>query len=126
MSRAARVLIVSLGIGVAALGPIRTASAGATAPPAPPTTTVAPSPTTSMAVVVGTRGSAAAGSIAKPTTEAWSVERIAGLTALAVIALSAAGYAYGRLRSAPPRHPDLVRHPDDVDGIDHPQVGAAG
>jgi hypothetical protein len=34
-------------------------------------------------------------------------------TALVIIALAAAGYVYGKVRSAPPRHPDLARQPDD-------------
>jgi hypothetical protein len=41
-----------------------------------------------------------------------------------VVALAALGYAYGKLRSAPPRHPDLARRPPDLDGVDH--VEAAG
>ena len=67
----------------------------------------------------GTRGGAADGSVAKPRSETWSPRRIATMTALAVIALAAAGYAYGKLRSAPPRHPDLAPRPPDLDGADH-------
>ena len=62
------------------------------------------------------------GSVAKPEHETWSPRRIAVTTLLAVIALAAAGYAYGKLRSAPPRHPDLVRRPPDLDGVDHADI----
>ena len=64
------------------------------------------------------------GSVAKPTSETWTPRRIATITGLAVVALAALGYAYGKLRSAPPRHPDLARRPPDLDGVDH--VEAAG
>ena len=33
-------------------------------------------------------------------------------TAVCIAALAAAGFIYGRIRSAPPRHPDLVHEPD--------------
>ncbi len=104
------------------------AAAPPTAPPvAPPTTTPGVPATAVPAVAVpttlpatattvppaGTRGGSAAGGVAKPTHETWSPRRIAVTTILAVIALAAAGYVYGKFRSAPPRHPDLVRQPED-------------
>jgi hypothetical protein len=138
MSRAARALILSLGIGAgAAIGATGASATTPSAPPTtPPTTTIAPTttaptttaaPTTTVAAPpAGTRGNATQGSVAKPSDETWTARRIATLTGLAVIALAAAGYAYGRLRSAPPRHPDLEREPDDLDGAGHPHIGAAG
>ena len=59
------------------------------------------------------RGGAAAGSVAKPEpAEGWSIQRLVTLTALGIVALAAVGYAVGRIRSTPPVHPDLVRHPE--------------
>jgi hypothetical protein len=131
MSRAPRALVLTIGIGVGALAPLLGADvAGATTPPAPPpvATTVpgavAPPPTTVALPPAGSRGGATEGSVAKPTSESWSPRRIATITALGVIALAALGYAYGKLRSAPPRHPDLARRPPDLDGVD--QIEAAG
>jgi len=124
MSRAPRAVIVTIGIGLAAVAVGATASATTPPPPPPPAagTTVpgaagAP-PTTAVVPPAGTRGDATEGSVAKPRHETWSPRRIATMTALAVVALAAMGYAYGKLRSAPPRHPDLVRRPPDLDGAD--------
>jgi len=127
MSRAPRALILTAGIGLATLGG---ATAGAATPPtsppaAPPAaattlpTSIPPASTAAPVPPAGTRGGATEGSVAKPRRETWSPRRIATMTALAVIALAAAGYAYGKLRSAPPRHPDLARRPPDLDGADH-------
>jgi peptidoglycan/LPS O-acetylase OafA/YrhL len=119
MSRGCRVLILSVALGAASAGTF----AGAVSAAAPPSTP--PAVTTTTVAAAGARGGATAG-VAKPTNETWTLRRIVTLTALGIIALSAAGYAYGRLRSAPPRHPDLVRDPDEMDGLDNPHVGAAG
>ena len=129
MSRAPRAVILTVGIGLATLGGATTVAATPpTTPPASPPatpTTVTPAKATTPATTAapvppaGTRGGATDGSVAKPRRETWSPRRIATMTALAVIALAAAGYAYGKLRSAPPRHPDLARRPPDLDGIDH-------
>ena len=134
MSRALRALVVSAGISLATFGGAATASATTppTPPPAPPAATattivggVAAAPTTAaVAPPAGTRGGAVDGSVAKPQSETWSPRRIATMTALVVIALAATGYAYGKLRSAPPRHPDLAPRPPDLDGVD--QIEAAG
>jgi hypothetical protein len=123
-----RALILSVGLAVAAAGAGDAAPAGAS-PPTPPPVASTPAavpatavPTTAVPVVTappaGTRGGAVDGSVAKPRRESWSPRRIATMTALVVVALAAAGYAYGKLRSAPPRHPDLVRRPPDLDGVD--------
>jgi hypothetical protein len=131
MSRAPRALVLTLGIGLGAIGSLLGAdAAGATTPPAPPpvATTVpaggAAPPTTVALPPAGSRGGATEGSVAKPTSETWTPRRIAIITGLVVVALAALGYAYGKLRSAPPRHPDLARRPPDLDGVDH--VEAAG
>jgi len=130
MSRAPRALVLTLGIGLGAIGSALGADVvGATTPPTPPpvATTVpagAAPPTTVALPAAGSRGGATEGSVAKPTHETWTPRRIATVTGLAVVALAALGYAYGKLRSAPPRHPDLARRPPDLDGVDH--VEAAG
>jgi hypothetical protein len=122
MSRAPRAVILSMGIGLATVG--GGAIASATTPPAPPPvpTTVPdaaiPAATTEVLPPPGTRGDATDGSVAKPQGETWSARRIATMTGLAVVALAAAGYAYGKLRSAPPRHPDLAPRPPHLDGAD--------
>jgi len=132
------VLILSVALGAASAGTFAGAVSAAAPPSTPPavtTTTVAAAAATTVpasdaatstsVAPAGARGGATAG-VAKPTNETWTLRRIVTLTALGIIALSAAGYAYGRLRSAPPRHPDLVRDPDEMDGLDNPHVGAAG
>ncbi len=117
--------MLTVGIALASAG-----SAAATTPPTPPpaAATTLPAPTTSTSVATpppaGSRGGATEGSVVKPSDETWSPRRIATLTALAIVALAAAGYAYGKLRSAPPRHPDLAPRPPDLDGAD--QVEATG
>ena len=68
--------------------------------------------TTTTAAIPIRRGGAEAGSIAKPEDEAWSVRRMVTTAAVCVAALAAAGFIYGRIRSTPPRHPDLVHEPD--------------
>ena len=120
---------MSIGIALAAIGV--GANASATTPPTPPPSVPAAAATTipggtgaapttaAVAPPAGTRGGAVDGSVAKPRSETWSPRRIATLTGLAIIALAAAGYAYGKLRSAPPRHPDLAPRPPDLDGVDH-------
>jgi hypothetical protein len=106
---AALAFVVAAGMGTAsgALG----SSAPTTTVAAAPTTTVLGATTTSTTVLVTTtvpRGGAAEGSTAKPEpAEGWSIERIVTLTALGIVALAAAGYAFGKIRSTPPIHPDL-------------------
>ena len=126
MSRAPRALVLTLGIGLGTIGATLGADvAAATTPPTPPpvATTVpaagAAPPTTVALPPAGSRGGATDGSVAKPKSETWTPRRIAMVTGLGVIALAALGYAYGKLRSAPPRHPDLARRPPDLDGVDH-------
>ena len=75
-------------------------------------TTVAP---TTVAPPAGSRGGADAGSVVKPKHETWTVERIVVTTALVVVGLAAIGYVYGRLRSMPPKHPDLTRRAEDLE-----------
>jgi hypothetical protein len=118
--RAALTLIVGLTLAVTCLvaagGEPVGRSVGASAPTttvaaAPPSTAIAAgdaSSTTVLATTTVPRGGAAQGSIAKPEpAEGWSIERLVTLTALAIVALAAAGYAFGRFRSSPPIHPDL-------------------
>jgi hypothetical protein len=123
MSRVAAALFAVIALTVLA-GDVAAAGATPPTPPAAPTTPGVPAttlpgaavPTSTVAAVVppaGTRGGSAEGGVAKPTQETWSPRRIATTTLLVVIALAAAGYVYGKARSAPPRHPDLVRQPDD-------------
>jgi len=69
----------------------------------------------STAPPAGSRGVADEGSVVKPHGQTWDVERIVITTALVVIALAAFGYVYGKVRSAPPKHPDVDREPDDVE-----------
>ena len=134
MSRAVRALLLGTGLAIGTLA-AASGTAASTVPPTPPpavTTTVAPvvsvvgaPPSTAAPAVppAGTRGGATQGSVAKPVRDPWSPRRIATMTALAVVALAAAGYAYGKLRSAPPRHPDLVRRRRDLEGIDPVETG---
>jgi hypothetical protein len=127
--RAALIVTAGLTLSVACLVGAAGGSAsgvlGAVAPPtsttvvaaAPPTTAAVLSggavPTTVLATTTVPRGGAAEGSIAKPeAAEGWSIERIVTLTALGIVALAAAGYAFGRIRSSPPIHPDLMRNSD--------------
>jgi hypothetical protein len=121
-ARAAAFLAAAAALVVlAALGtrPVPAADAGAVtptttiAPDVTTTTTAAGIPTTTTAPVAVRRGGAEAGSIAKPEDEPWSARRLVTTTALCVVALASAGYAYGRIRSAPPRHPDLVHEPPE-------------
>jgi hypothetical protein len=113
--------MLTVGIVLAGAG-----SAAATTPPTPPPVAATTLPATSVATPppAGSRGGATEGSVVKPSDETWSPRRIATMTALAIVALAAAGYAYGKMRSAPPRHPDLAPRPPDLDGAD--QVEAAG
>ena len=68
-----------------------------------------------VAPPAGSRGGADAGSVVKPKHETWTVERIVVTTALVVVGLAAIGYVYGRLRSMPPKHPDLTRRAEDLE-----------
>jgi hypothetical protein len=130
MSRVRAALLLVIGTLATALGCLLgVGSAAATTPPtAPPVSAVpvaAPAstvpgaalPTTVPATVppAGSRGGADAGSVVKPKHETWSVQRIIITTALSIIALAAIGYVYGRLRSAPPKHPDLTRRAEDLE-----------
>ena len=124
MSRACAATLVAAALAVVVLGAL-----GARPDPpvgargATPTTTVAAGPTTTSTTVAAPttttapiavrRGGAEAGSIAKPEDEQWSVRSLMTTTAVCVIALAGAGYAYGKIRSVPPRHPDLVQEPPD-------------
>ena len=128
MPRARAAVILATGLSIAALGSMSGGAGaeplGVTPPPSvvtPPTTppasaapsTVPGAPATTVATITAVRrGGAAAGSIAKPEDEQWSVRRMVTATALCVLALSVLGYGYGRVRSTPPRHPDLVRSPE--------------
>ena len=130
MSRARAVLILHAGMGVTALGTLLGA-AGANAQTVPPPTaapivvpgttvpgaaaTPAPAAVATTVPPAGSRGGSIEGGVVKPTHETWSVRRIATTTALAVIALAAIGYVYGKVRSAPPKHPDLTRQPEDLE-----------
>ena len=107
-----------IGRGAELAGSAASTGAAAAATTIPGGTGAAPT-TAAVAPPAGTRGGAVDGSVAKPRSETWSPRRIATLTGLAIIALAAAGYAYGKLRSAPPRHPDLAPRPPDLDGVDH-------
>ena len=128
-SRARAVVVIAAAMAAVALGmlgerPAPRADAVApttTIAPTVTTTTIAPAATTTTAGAVTTtttaaipirRGGAEAGSIAKPEDEAWSVRQMVTTTAVCIAALAAAGFIYGRIRSAPPRHPDLVHEPD--------------
>jgi len=129
MPRARAAVILATGLSIAVLGSISEGAGAeasgaapptsvATAPPGttPPSSVVAASPgstpTTVATITAVRRGGAAAGSVAKPEDEQWSVRRMITTTALCVLALAVAGYGYGRIRSTPPRHPDLVRSPE--------------
>jgi hypothetical protein len=130
MSRARAALIVHAGVGVTAIGSLLGAAvADAQTVPPPTAPLVAPATTVPGAVVTpppaaavattlppaGSRGGTNEGSVVKPTHETWSVRRIVTTTALAVIALAAMGYVYGKVRSTPPRHPDLTGQPEDLE-----------
>ncbi len=133
MSRARAALLLGAGIGGTALATLLGAGVvDATTPPitAPPVSAVAlgatPGSTVPGVVVVattvpatvppaGSRGGATEGSVVKPTHETWTVERIVVTTGLAVVALAALGYVYGKLRSVPPKHPDLGRRAEDLE-----------
>jgi hypothetical protein len=132
MSRV-RTLILGAGIGGTALGTLLGAGVAdattpsPTPPPAsavlvavPPATTVPASiavPTTAPATIppAGSRGGVDEGSVVKPSHETWTVERILVTTALGIVALAAIGYVYGKLRSVPPKHPDLAHRPEDLE-----------
>ena len=123
MSRARAALILHAGIGVTALGTLLgTATVDAQSVPPPtvapvvvPATTVPAAPVATTVPPAGSRGGASEGSVVKPTHETWSVRRIVTTTALAIIALAAIGYVYGKVRSTPPKHPDLTRQPEDLE-----------
>jgi hypothetical protein len=85
-------------------------------------TSEAPAPAVPPA---GARGNALQGATAKPRHETWTARRLATITAFAIVVLASSGYAYGRLRSAPPRHPDLAPSPDDDDGAGRPHLRPA-
>jgi hypothetical protein len=115
-ARAAAVLVAGLILVVAAAllgGGDQPVGAGAVAP----TTTLATAPisptvvATTVAAPVSTvpRGGAASADLVKPEDEEWSLRRVLTATGLTVIALAAIGFVYGRIRSTPPRHPDLAR-----------------
>jgi hypothetical protein len=115
--RAALILFVA-AMGMAALGMLAGSTAGAQAPPSsPPPTSVAaaaPAPATTIPPA-GSRGGADEGSVVKPSHGGWDVQRMIVTTVLVVIALASIGYVYGKVRSAPPRHPDLTRQPEDLE-----------
>jgi hypothetical protein len=125
MSRVRAALILHAGIGVTALGSLLGAAhADAQTVPPTPAPVVAPATTAPGAAVTpppttvppaGSRGGADEGSVVKPKHEAWSTRRIITTTVLVIIALAAIGYVYGKVRSAPPRHPDLERQPEDLE-----------
>ena len=123
MRRAAAILTAGLALVVMAV--VATGSGSVTgAPTVAPTTTVAADPAATSTTVLGAaapttvaatttvpRGGATSGSVAKPEgAEGWSIERLVTLTALGIVALAAAGYAFGKFRSTPPIHPDLMRN----------------
>ena len=131
MSRARAVVVIAAAMAAVVLGMLgerpapradATVAPTTTIAPAAASTTIDPAATTTTASAVTTttttaaipirRGGAEAGSIAKPEDEAWSVRRMVTTTAVCIAALAAAGFIYGRVRSAPPRHPDLVHEPD--------------
>jgi hypothetical protein len=120
--------MLHVGIVLTFLGALLgAATADAQAPPPTPVSvgapastvpTVTPPPATATpttAPVAGSRGGADEGSAVKPSHETWDVRRIVITTALAVIALAAVGYVYGKIRSTPPKHPDLGRQPEDLE-----------
>jgi hypothetical protein len=111
--------IVLEGSTASATTPPTTAPVSAVLVAAPPSTVVGEVvPTTATATVpppAGSRGGVDAGSVVKPKHETWTVERIVVTTALVVVALAAIGYVYGRLRSLPPKHPDLTRRAEDLE-----------
>ncbi len=132
MSRARAVLFVHAGIGVTALGTLLGAAAAdaRSVPPPSAAPVVVPASTVPGAVVTaapatpaattlpppaGSRGGASEGSVVKPKHETWGVRRMVTTTALAVVALAAIGYVYGKVRSTPPKHPDLDRQPEDLE-----------
>jgi hypothetical protein len=118
MSRVRAALILFVAVGMAALGTLAGATEAGAAPPAsPPPTSVAAAavaPATTLPPA-GSRGGADEGSVVKPSHESWGVQQIIVTTALVVIALAAIGYVYGKVRSAPPKHPDLSRQPEDLE-----------
>ncbi|MET0458923.1 MAG: hypothetical protein ABW195_06730, partial [Ilumatobacteraceae bacterium] len=107
MPRARAAVILATGLSIAVLGSV---SEGAGAEPlgaAPPTTvaaappgstppssvvaaTPASPPTTVATITAVRRGGVAAGSVAKPEDEQWSVRRMVTTTALCVLALAVA------------------------------------
>jgi hypothetical protein len=132
MSRVRAALLLVAGALAVVVGCLLApAPASATTPPttapvsavlvgAPPSTVTGAvvEPTTVAATVpppAGSRGGVDAGSVVKPKHETWTVERIVVTTALIVVALAAIGYVYGRLRSTPPKHPDLTRRAEDLE-----------
>jgi hypothetical protein len=131
MSRVRAALLLVVGALAVVLGvTLEASTASATTPPttapvsavlvaAPPSTVVAEVVPTTAAVTVpppaGSRGGVDAGSVVKPKHETWTVERIVVTTALVVVALAAIGYVYGRLRSLPPKHPDLAHRAEDLE-----------
>ena len=131
MPRVRAAVILATGLSIAALGSMAhdagaeplgaTPPTSVAAPPTTPPPSVVPTtvpadpavPATTVATITAVRrGGAAAGSIAKPEDEQWSLRRMVTTTGLCVLALAVLGYGYGRVRSTPPRHPDLVRSPD--------------
>jgi hypothetical protein len=118
MPRARPVLVVVLGpallilaaflggadpaIGAGAVAPTTTLAVASVVPSAVPTTVASP-------VSTVPRGGAASTNLVKPEDEEWSLRRVLTTTGLTIVALAAIGFVYGRIRSTPPRHPDLAR-----------------
>jgi hypothetical protein len=106
-------VVAAAGSGTVSGAPTTTVPATTTTvagDPAATTTTVAGAATSTTVVATTTvpRGGATSGSVAKPeAAEGWSIERLITVTALGIVALAAAGYILGKIRSTPPIHPDL-------------------
>ncbi len=110
--------MIAVGLSVVTWG-VAPAGHGAASVPPPTVPVSVPIPTTVVTVpttaagIAATRGGASAGSIAKPGVGGWSVQQMVTTTAIGVAGLAVIGFVYGRVRSSPPRHPDLAhRLPD--------------
>ena len=121
VTRARAAAVTVFGVVLVVLGLATPSAAGSEQVPPSTSTTIAAPPTTAAAatpasvvettIPASTVPRAASGfvDVRKPEAETWELRQVLTILGLAIVALAALGYAYGRIRSVGPRHPGLVR-----------------